>query len=484
MNPAIDRRQFLKQSIFALGALRPSKLDMTFAPKKIIIIGAGLAGLSAGYELGKLGHDITVLEARPYAGGRVFTIREPFTDGLYAEAGAQFIPESHQLTMRYVSEFGLPLVPVEPSRKPSIYHIRGRRLVVGEDSKIDWPVALAEEEKPLSLPALLARYTDPVLKQIDNAADSGWPPEHLKRYEMISMTEFLRGQGASEGAIELFRSGYLEINGEGIDSYSALSGLRDLALGHAEKEYRIRGGSDLLPKAFASRLAGKVIYDSPVVRIDHSAESVRVSFNRSGAGQTLAADHLICAIPFSILKRIEVSPRFSADKQKAVERLAYTSVTRVYLQMKRKFWEDEAVSGEVCIDNPRMDLFPLGHAGPRDVYESFMTGEQARRVRAMSASRRVDYVLDQAQKMMPAARRNFEVGASKSWDEDRWAQGAWAWYRPGDMLSLLPKGARPEGRIHFAGEHTSAYPGWMQGAFESAHRVLKEVVGHQTAVLT
>ncbi len=483
MNPAIDRRQFLKQSIFALGALSASKLQMTVTPKKIVIIGAGLAGLSAGYELTKLGHDVTLLEARPYAGGRVFTIREPFTDGLYAEAGAQFVPESHALTMRYVKAFDLSLIPVEPSAKPSIYHIRGKRIFVTEDSKVAWPLELTEEEKRLSLAGLLARYIDPVLKQIDNAEDSNWPPEHLKRYEMVSMTDFLRAQGASDGAIELFRTGYLEINGEGIDSYSALSGLRDLALGHAEREYRIKGGSDLLPKAFASQLAGKIIYDSPVVRIAHNAGSVRVTFKQSGSNQTLAADHLICAVPFPILKRIEVSPGFSPDKQKAIERLAYTSVTRVYLQMKRKFWEDEAVSGEASIDSPRMDLFPLGHAGTRDIYEAFMTGAEARRVMAMGAARRVDYVLDQALKVMPAARLNFEVGASKSWDEDRWAQGAWAWFRPGEMISLLPLAARREGRVHFAGEHTSAYPGWMQGAFESASRVVKEVISGQGPVV-
>lgn len=479
MKHTIDRRRFLKQSVFALGSLSAGKLRMTIAPKKIVIIGAGLAGLSAGYELARLGHDITLLEARPHAGGRVFTIREPFADGLYAEAGAQFVPESHELTMRYVSAFNLPLTPVEPSAKPSIYHIRGKRLVVSEDSKVDWPLELTAEERKLSLTGLIGRYVDPVLKQIDSAADSDWPPEHLKRYEMISMAEFLRAQGASEGAIELFKTGYLEINGEGIDSYSALSGLRDLALGHAEREYRIKGGSDLLAKALASQLAGKIIYNSPVVRIEHDPKSVRVTFTQSGSNQTLAADRLICATPFSILKRVEVSPRFSPDKQKAIERLAYTSVTRVYLQMRRKFWEDEAVSGEAFIADPRMELFPLGHAGTRDIYEAFMTGSQARRVTAMSASGRIDYVLDQAQKITPAARRNFEVGASKSWDEDRWSQGAWAWYRPGDMTSLLPAAARAEGRIHFAGEHTSAYPGWMQGAFESADRVVKEVVSGQ-----
>ncbi len=82
----------------------------------MLILGAGMAGLVAGYELSKLGHDVTILEARTRPGGRVHTLREPFSDGLYAEAGAARIPDNHELTLKYVKEFGLPLEPFYPSR--------------------------------------------------------------------------------------------------------------------------------------------------------------------------------------------------------------------------------------------------------------------------------------------------------------------------------------------------------------------------------
>jgi monoamine oxidase len=346
---------------------------------------------------------------------------------------------------------------------------------VNQDDEVGWPLELTSEEKRLGVAGLMKRYVDPVLKEMGDAARTDWPPERLKKYEQMTMAEFLRMQGASAGAIELFRMGYLEINGDGIDSYSALSGLRDLVLGHAEKEYQIKGGSDLLPKALAAQLADKIIYGSPVVRIEHHEKGVRVIFLQAGAQQTLVADHLICATPFSTLKLVDVSPRFSPVKQKAIERLSYTSVTRVYLQLRRKFWQAEGLSGEAYIDNPRMLLAPLGHVGKRDIYESFITGSSARQVMSLGERQRLNYVLEQARKVLPAVRENFEGGASKSWDEDEWARGAWAWYRPGEMTSLLPHISRSEGRVHFAGEHTSAWPGWMQGAFESGNRVAKEV---------
>jgi len=393
----------------------------------------------------------------------------------YAEAGAQFVPDSHRLTMKYIKLFNLPLTQAEPSSQASVYHMRGKGVLVNEGIATDWPLELTPEEKRLGLTGMMRKYIDPVLKEMGDAAAADWPLQEHEKYDKLTMSEFLRMRGASPGAVELFRMGYLEINGDGIDSYSALSGLRDLLLGHGEKDYKIKGGSDLLPKALASELADKILYGTPVVKIEHNEKNVRVTFLRAGSHQAVTADHLICAVPFPTLKKIEVSSRFPPDKQKAIEQLQYTSVTRVYLQVGRKFWQDERLSGEAHIDDPRMDLSPLGIPGERDIYECFITGPQAREVMSMRETKRLTYVLEQAQKVLPGLRENFEGGASKSWDEDEWAKGAWAWYKPGEMASLLPQSSRAEGRVHFAGEHTSAWPGWMQGAFESGNRVAKEI---------
>jgi monoamine oxidase len=93
----------------------------------------------------------------------------------------------------------------------------------------------------------------------------------------------------------------------------------------------------------------------------------------------------------------------------------------------------------------------------------------------MREGARVNSVLGLVEKVHPHIRLNFEVGASKCWDEDEWARGAYAWYKPGQMTKLLPHVARPEGRVHFAGEHASSLFGWMQGALESGNRAALEV---------
>src|SRR5215813_4969156 len=121
----INRRQFLQRSAVAAAGVALARspgrgVTVGSAPQKILIIGAGMAGLVAGYELSQMGHNVTILEARTRPGGRVQTLREPFSDGLYAEAGAARIPENHDLTLKYVKLFEVPLEPMYPSQLSSL----------------------------------------------------------------------------------------------------------------------------------------------------------------------------------------------------------------------------------------------------------------------------------------------------------------------------------------------------------------------------
>jgi monoamine oxidase len=102
-------------------------------------------------------------------------------------------------------------------------------------------------------------------------------------------------------------------------------------------------------------------------------------------------------------------------------------------------------------------------------------GPRARQLASLKESERISFVLEHTEKLFPGIRENFEVGVSKCWDEDEWERGASSWYKPGQMSELWPHVARPEGRVHFAGEHTSAWIRWMQGALHSGNRVAREV---------
>jgi monoamine oxidase len=452
-------------------------LERAGAAKKIIIIGAGLAGLSAAYELTQAGHDVTVLEARNRPGGRVHTLRDPFAEGLYAEVGATRVPDHHHFTLKYAQLFGLTLDPFEPLNLPSVFYVRGQRIKVTPGQKVQWPYELTPEERALGVNGMRQKYIWSMLSEVGDVTDPNWPPpETLRKYDQMNRSDFWRSRGASSEAVALLSLGGVDDRAE---IWSTLFMLRNQALNQKLNQYyKIRGGTDLLPKAFAVRMSEKIHYAAPVVRIEQSPQGVKAVFQRAGSYHTIAGDYLICAVPFTVQKNIEVAPAFSVEKQRAIEQLPYLSVSKILLQSRKRFWVNEGQSGFATTDLPISQVWDMTYKQPgtRGILQAYPISLHSRRVTGMSEKDRINFALEQVETIYPGMRENFEGGVTKCWDEDEWARGASSYYKPGQFSSLLPHVARSEGRIHFAGEHTSVWiDGWMQGALESGNRVAREV---------
>lgn len=392
----INRRQFIKRSALAGAGLALARSNafggiiVRPAGKKILIIGAGMAGLVAGYELTQLGHDVTILEARTRPGGRVQTLREPFSDGLYAEAGAARIPTNHDLTLKYVRLLNVPLEPMYPTQLSAL--------------------------------------------RVDGA-----------RKREVPIENFTRGLGEFFG---------------------------DELGGNPVRWSKVKGGSDMLPKAFAQRLADKIHYGSPVVRLEQDANAARAVYLAGGKQQTFSADRILCALPFSLLRDIELPSTFPERKLSIIKSLRYDSVSRVYLQTKKRFWEEKGLSG-FALTNDAVEIWQptWNQPGPRGILMTYARPGQAERIAAMKEEQRISSTLTQLGQWFPGLQENFERGASKSWVEDEWSRGAWAFVGPKDYVTA----SAPAGRIHFAGEHLSPWFSWIQGALESGLRAVKEI---------
>jgi monoamine oxidase len=483
----MKRRDFLKKSVAAAATLPVSPLPILTlaqttlerrgAAKRVIVVGAGLAGLSAAYELTRAGHDVAVLEARTRPGGRVLTLRDTFPDGLYAEAGATRIPNHHHFTLKYVELFGLTLDPFQPPDVPSVHYVRGKRIRVTPGQQVEWPYDLTAEERELGLTGMRQKYISSAMSELGDVTDTSWPsPEVLKKYDQMNRSDFWRSRGASYGAVALLSLGGID---DWLEPRAALLMLRNHALNQKLTQYyKIHGGTDLLPKAFASRLSEKIHYATPVVKIEQHARGVTARFLQAGSYHARTGDYLICTVPFSVQKNIEVAPAFSVGKQRAIDELPYLSASRIFLKSKRRFWIDNLESGFATTDLPIRQIWDIsyGQQGTRGVLDAFPISLHSRRVTGMSENERLSYVLEQVETIYPGMRKHFEGGVTKCWDEDEWARGASAYYKPGQFSALLPHVARAEGRVHFAGEHTSVWiDGWMQGALESGNRVAHEV---------
>lgn len=486
----MHRRQFITNAALAAANLAacspPARSSRSLGPqsrhrrKHVMVVGAGLAGLTAGYELSRAGHDVSILEARGRPGGRVATLHEPFSDGLHAEAGALFVPNNHHLTIRYVKHFDLRLERAWSLFDTRLFYVRGRH-VMPNRRRIEWPLELTPEEVALGRPGMWAQYVRRALPQLGDITASGWPSDEILRsFDAMSAGDFLRQRGASAAAVDLLRIGTLDLIGDGVESYSALQMLHRAALGQAETHrFCIRDGTEQLPRAFAARLDGKISYETPVVGIEPGDTAAGVVVGSSGHYRRLTADHVICTLPFSVLRRIDVAPAFSAAKQHAIAALPYTSVVRTYLQFVRRNWALGPRGSHVMAvsDLPMQWMFDhtVNQPGPRGILEAQTTGPQARMVAGMSEADRIELALSCVDRVFPGAHEDFELGTSKSWDDDPWARGAYPYFRPGQMQRLLRHIAHPEGRIHFAGEHTSAWSGYMQGAIESGLRAAAEI---------
>ena len=486
MPTSLNRRQFLKLGALAASAHMiprhawsqdPLSLPHAASAKKILIIGAGLAGLVAAYELTQAGHDVTILEAQLRPGGRVQTIREPFSDGLYAEAGAARIPDNHNLTLHYVKRFDLTLVPFYPQEKARIFALGGKRIRVPSGSELDLsqvPYDLTPEERRMGMSGLMQKYLGDAMKAIGDPGAPDWPSGAAKEYDKVAMPEFLRQQGASHGAIELLEFPFASAEN---DPMSLLWNLREFVYESQETtRSKIKGGNDLLPKAFAAKLVDRIRYGSPVVRIEQDSAKVRAVAIQSGTHHTFEADRLICAIPFPVLRTVEVQPPFSEGKRKAIAELAYDTITRVLLQSRTRYWEKDGNNGFGISELPQEIWHPtFDQPGPRGLLASYMFFEVGQRVGAMSEDQRLEFVVREMEKVNPGLRDNLEGHYSKVWPADPWARAATSLPSPGQMTTICVGMERPEGRVHFAGEHTSRYQGWMQGALASGLRAAKEV---------
>jgi monoamine oxidase len=447
-------------------------------PQRVVVIGAGLAGLTAAYELDRAGHRVTVLEASGRVGGRVLTLREPFDDGLYAEAGALHVFETHTTVHRYVRALGLGLQG--PAASSGAFFVRGKRLTYSPEDLRRIPLEISDEERSAGVYAVWTQRVLPLVREVREAGDPGapgWPPPHLAGYDEITFAELLRRQGLSEGAIEMLTLGDPSLLGEGVDTVSALTHLRAFSLLPSRAPATIAGGSDVLPRAIAARLGGRIRLEAPVVRLEQDPEGVRVTYLDGGAPETVEAERVVCAVPLPLLARMEVVPALSPERARLAARTRQTSVTRTFLQMRRRFWEEEGLSGFAATDTPIQMVNPAaGHQpGVRGILESYLAGDRARAAAAMPEDERIAFTLAHLERVFPGAEAHFEVGVSRVWDADPWARGAYPWFAPGELTAFLPHCARSEGRIHFAGDHTTARPGWMQGAMESGVRAAREV---------
>ena len=437
--------------------------------KRVVVIGAGLAGLAAAYELQRAGHEPVVLEAQNRVGGRIYTLR-CFAPGLHAEAGGMRIPRVHELTLKYCQEFGLPTRPFIMDNQNAPIYVAGRRLTFGQVERDPtlMPFTLATHEQGKTF----AQLWDDATREIRDRYDSGGEAAHalLGEFENVSLRGFLKDRGFSEGFLELYGiMSYRESN----MNVSVVEQLREI-IGHAfEDMQEIVGGMDRLPHAFYERLRGDVRLGAHVDAVEQDPAGVTVHFRTPGGAGAERGDYCVCTLPFGVLRHVDFRPGLSKGKYRAIRALNYNPSTKILLQVKSRFWERHGIlGGATPTDLPVRRLVYPSHPGDADdprgvLLASYTWGQDAARWGAIAPDERIRLALRDVAKIYPEILDEVEGGASHAWYSDPYAVGAFALFEPGQESALHQDIVKPEGRIYFAGEHCSLWHAWIQGALES-----------------
>jgi monoamine oxidase len=479
--------------------------DDNAAGKHILILGAGLAGMAAAYELGKLGYRCTLLEARERAGGRCWSIRKgstnlesgqpqaqqtaAFDEGLYFNAGPSRIPHHHALTLHYCKELNVPIEVYNNINESAYYFSEGK------GSLSNRKIRIREIHNDLRgwLNELMAKAVE--MGKIDSG---------MTREEGQKVIEYLRAEGGLD-IDKLYkasaRRGYMEPPGAGektgriADPHKLSeiigSGLMDPDFYNvAEYTYELQmslfqavGGMDRIAAAFAKRLDGKILYHAEIQAIHNLAEGVKVGYKDPVGSHSLQADLCICTIPLPVLS--DIDHNFSSEASRAIDTIAYMSTGKIGLQFRRRFWEeDEQIYGGITHTNNQLTqiFYPsndyLGGKGILVGYYNF--NEKARMTGELSYPEREKLALEKGALIHPQYAKEFEHSFSVSWNKTKYNLGGWAIYSAAERQTLYKALLQPDKQVYFAGEHLTYLNAWMAGALESARSVVAALHGRVT----
>jgi len=441
------------------------------AGTKVIVLGAGLAGLVAARDLEAAGARVTVVEARDRVGGRVTTIRKGFAGGQHAEGGADLI-EGAQSEVRELAK----AVGLEPIRILA----QGWGFY-GPDARGRYRVHTANNafrESGRRLAREVADYT---------IAERRWDSPVARVLARQSVAQWLARQGASK----TFEAGLRGLRGFFLADPEELSliALIDQVAGNgqggsspgpaADRSFRIRGGNESLPRAIARRLRSKVKLRHIVRRVQQTEDGVRVTCERRERRLELRADFCVATLPASTLRDVVFDPPLPDDQHRAIATLKYGRATRVLLQFGRRFWRTRAQPSAFGTDLPTGAVWDASEeqAGRSGILSLLAGGRASGELQSILAAEGPDGVARRLSWLAATGKVPALTGAAVIlWDDDPWVKGGYAVFDPSFDPALRAWLARPAGRILFAGEHTSLHwQGYMNGAVESGRRAAAEV---------
>jgi monoamine oxidase len=480
-----NRRKFLKTAIAAAAGTTVTPIfNSTAMPApSVMIVGAGTAGLTCAYLLQQHGVSARVIEASTRAGGRMFSLRDFFPDNQLTELGGEYIDSSHATMRRLATELGLTLKDLGAEKKPAGDHsfFFDNRLVTTDAKFIDLfrPVSRA-----------IARDLK-LMKVRDNGkTEINYTTPHAREVDRLSIPEWFEKRGISGLPAKILRAAYVGEYGLEIDQQSALNLLLTMGdetpanefriFGESDERFHIAEGNDSVPARLAERLQTPVEFGTRLESIAGETNDLRVAFKADGETKEQRVDILVLALPFTVLRQLELRVKLPDPKRKAIQELGYGTNAKLIAGFSRRPWEDAHSTGYTFTDLEFQCCWETsrGQPGTHAVLTNFAGGNLGLHLNDGELQERAAGFASQVDRIYPGALDAFTQKAIRQhWPSSPFTLGSYTCYKPGQYSTLSDFVATPVGNLFFAGEHTSAeFNGYMEGAAESGERAAKEVL--------
>ncbi len=481
-----SRRDFLKVSAAVAGALalKPAAPLFAAGSPSIVVVGAGLAGLTCAYRLKQAGYLATVYEASDRVGGRCWTLRGAFADGQIVEHGGELIDQGHTQIRQLAQELGLELdnlLQAETNGAEPRYYFDGQPYTYAQatdDIKAIWQ-KIHSDVSAASYPTTYDSYTQ-----------RGWELDHMSIIDWIN--ESVPG-GINSKLGQLLDVAYnIEYGGESsmqsslnllyLLGYSGQGQLR--IFGPSNEKYHIRGGNDQIATRMADALAGQIKFGSELIAIrQNSTGTFTLTFKSGRKSTDVTADKVVLALPFSILKNSVDYSRsgFSALKQTAISELPMGTNSKLQLQFVSRHWDTVGCNGETYADTGYQNTWHVtrGQPGVSGILVDYTGGDIGASFGSGTPASRAQQFLTQIEPVLPGitAKWNGKVSLDY-WAGYKWTLGSYSYWKVGQYTRFVGVERERQGNCHFAGEHTSLdFQGYLNGAVESGERAASEILG-------
>lgn len=482
-----DRRTFLRRAgLVAAGAVAGSlPVRPAFAAgaqPRIVVVGAGLAGLVATYRLQQAGYQPALYEASSRAGGRCWTIRGAFANGQIAEHGGELIDNYHTDMKQLVQELGFTLdnlAQAETSGTEEIGYFDG--------APYTWTQASTD----------LQAFWQQIHK---DTTDAGYPTtykistERGRELDHMSIVDYLAAYcpgGSSSKLAQLLDVAYNVEYGVECSQQSALNLLYLLGyqgpgqlrlFGKSNEKFHVRGGNDQVTTALAARVGSALTYGYELIAIAKNADGTsKLTFNAGGKSVSVTADRTILALPFSIMKAsVDWSKAgFEQHKQWAINEGSIGTNSKLQLGFSKRLWRDQGLTGETFSDRGYQCTWEVtrAQAGTSGILVDYTGGDIGATFGTLSAQQLAQRFLAQIEPVIPGITAAYDGHATvDSWKDYKWTKGSYSLWKLGQYTRFAGAEREISGTIHFAGEHTAEDYGYLNGAVESGQRAASEVL--------